>query len=247
MKITHKSIMANDDWDIDWDKLWEISDRYIGDEPISGDWTKEIEHEQRAISRELGVSMDMAKELMIDHLQIPESAFVNPLAASIKIKSATNSCNVGVAPAVTDEEDIMSARDEFENAELLDMTYSTVEADEDVDIADDVEEVIIDEPEPSEDENETSDSIDKEYIDEIISAVKDAVAEVDPNISVEFKEIEDDETAEDSIVFTLTEQTEDESIPDINVYEVPYEDLSMDIDKDLEYITSNITEINKEI
>lgn len=247
MKIAHKSIMANDDWNIDWDKLWEISDRYIGDEPISGDWTTELEHEQRAISRELGVSMDMAKELMIDHLRIPESAFVDPLAASTKIKSATNSCNVGVAPAVTDEEDVMSARDEFENAELLDMTYSTVEASDEVDLEEDVEEKFDDMELSETEEEETSDSIDREYIDEIISAVKDAVAEVDPNISVEFKEIEDDETTKDSIVFTLTEQTEDESIPDINVYEVPYEDLSMDIDKDLEYITSNITEINKEI
>ena len=85
MKRQQRPVLSNDDWDIDWDKLWEISDRYIGDVPVSGDWNKELEHEQRAISTELGVSMDMAKELMIDHLEIPESAFNSPLAASTVI------------------------------------------------------------------------------------------------------------------------------------------------------------------
>lgn len=85
MKISHRTIIASDNHRIDWDKLWEISDRYTGDKPLSGSWETELEHEQRAIADELGVSMDEAKHLMLEHLEIPMDAFSHPLAASIKI------------------------------------------------------------------------------------------------------------------------------------------------------------------
>lgn len=49
-------------------KLDEIAERYVTSEPVSGDWDKEAEHEQKAISDELGVSMDDAKQIMKDYL-----------------------------------------------------------------------------------------------------------------------------------------------------------------------------------
>lgn len=85
MKISHRTITASDNHKIDWDKLWEISDRYTGDTPLSGSWATELEHEQKAIADELGISMDEAKHLMIEHLEIPLDAFNHPLAASTKI------------------------------------------------------------------------------------------------------------------------------------------------------------------
>lgn len=96
MKISHKTraITSSDNHNISWDKLWEISERYIGDEPLSGDWSTELEHEQRAISEELGVSMDEAKHLMIDHLEIPEDAFNHPLAASTKVEKVESADNI---------------------------------------------------------------------------------------------------------------------------------------------------------
>lgn len=81
-------IMCHDDHAIDWDKLWEISDRYVTSTPLSGDWDTEVEHEQKAISEELGVSMEEAKHLMIKHLQFPPEVFEDAsLVASTKVCS----------------------------------------------------------------------------------------------------------------------------------------------------------------
>ena len=49
-------------------KLDEIAERYVTSDPVSGDWDKEEEHEQKAISDELGVSMEDAKQIMKDYL-----------------------------------------------------------------------------------------------------------------------------------------------------------------------------------
>ena len=49
-------------------KLDEIANRYTTSDPVSGDWDKEEEHEQKAISDELGVSMEDAKQIMKDYL-----------------------------------------------------------------------------------------------------------------------------------------------------------------------------------
>ena len=79
-------VNCNDNHDIDWNKLWEISDRYVTSNPLSGSWDTEVIHEQKAISEELGVSMDEAKHLMIEHLEFPEEYFNNDgLAASTEI------------------------------------------------------------------------------------------------------------------------------------------------------------------
>ena len=83
-----EAIMGDDAHTIDWDKLWEISDRYVTSDPLSGDWATETEHEQKAISEELGVSMDEAKHLMIEHLEFPPEMFEDTsLVASTKICS----------------------------------------------------------------------------------------------------------------------------------------------------------------
>ena len=62
-------------YDIDQEKLNEIAERYCASSPVSGDWDTETVHEQEAISNELGVSMDEAKNIMIDQLGFEEDMF----------------------------------------------------------------------------------------------------------------------------------------------------------------------------
>lgn len=59
------------------DKLWEIADRYNTSKPVSGNWDNETEHELNAISKELEISKQEAKQLMIDELGFPEEEFKN--------------------------------------------------------------------------------------------------------------------------------------------------------------------------
>ena len=113
--ITTKSITCNDDWDIDWDKLWEISDRYVGDTPLSGYWSTELIHEQKAISDELGVSMDTAKQLMIDHLEIPPEIFEYPLIAADEDVDAEDEIGVSEEIDVDRVEDEPEPDDYIEN------------------------------------------------------------------------------------------------------------------------------------
>lgn len=113
--ITTEDITCNDDWDIDWDKLWEISDRYVGDTPLSGDWSTELIHEQKAISDELGVSMDTAKQLMIDHLEIPPEIFEYPLIAADEDVDAEDEIGVSEEIDVDRVEDEPEPDDYIEN------------------------------------------------------------------------------------------------------------------------------------
>ena len=57
------------------DKLWEIADRYNTSKPVSGNWDTETEHELNAISKELGISKQEAKDLMIKELGFDDSMF----------------------------------------------------------------------------------------------------------------------------------------------------------------------------
>ena len=66
---------ATDLSDEDRDKLDEISNRYVTSNPVSGDWETEVKHEQAAIAKELGVSMQQAKQIMIDELGFEEDQF----------------------------------------------------------------------------------------------------------------------------------------------------------------------------
>lgn len=61
--------------DIDEDKLDEIAERYNGSKPVSGDWDTETEHEQKAIAKEFGISMDEAKQVMKDKLGFDDDMF----------------------------------------------------------------------------------------------------------------------------------------------------------------------------
>jgi len=61
--------------DEDMERVWEIADRYNTSRPISGDWSTETQHEQKAISDELGLSMYEAKRIMIDELGFTEDMF----------------------------------------------------------------------------------------------------------------------------------------------------------------------------
>ena len=50
------------------DIVWDIANRYSGSSPVSGRWEDETAHEQKAIAEELGVSLEDAKQIMIDFL-----------------------------------------------------------------------------------------------------------------------------------------------------------------------------------
>lgn len=216
MKITHRTITASDNHEIDWDKLWEISDRYTKDQPLSGGWDTELEHEQRAISEELGVSMDEAKHLMIEHLEIPQDIFDHPLAASTKVKSATNTCNVGVGVATTDIDDV-DTEDEVTSASnvdpnMIDMTYSEVQASESIEISD-------------------------EYIQDLGNATQEKIVELRPDAEVEI----DYRTESGYIRFTVSTKDEEDN-PVVITYDVPNEDLTSDLMDDVKYIVGEMGE-----
>ena len=71
--------------EVDLDKLWEIADRYNSSSPLSGDWDSETDHEMNAISKELGVSKDKAKQLMIDELGFDEDMFASTCIKSSEV------------------------------------------------------------------------------------------------------------------------------------------------------------------
>ena len=73
--ITSNNFVADNLSDEDYDLLWEIADRYNTSKPISGDWRTEAKHEMNAISRELGVSKQDAKKLMIQELGFTPDMF----------------------------------------------------------------------------------------------------------------------------------------------------------------------------
>lgn len=56
-------------------KLYDIAEIYNTSNPISGSWEHEVEHEQAAISRGLGVSLEEAKEIMKQYLGFDDSNF----------------------------------------------------------------------------------------------------------------------------------------------------------------------------
>lgn len=62
---------------VNLDKLWEIADRYNTSKPVSGNWDTETEHQLNATAKELGISKQEAKQLMIDELGFPEEEFKN--------------------------------------------------------------------------------------------------------------------------------------------------------------------------
>lgn len=56
-------------------KLDDIAEIYNTSNPISGSWEHEVEHEQSAISKGLGVSIEEAKEIMKQYLGFDDSNF----------------------------------------------------------------------------------------------------------------------------------------------------------------------------
>ena len=76
----------------DSDKLWEIADRYNTSKPLSGDWDTETQHELNAISKELGVSKEEAKQIMIRELGFDEDMFdgINCSCKPIKSSKSIN-------------------------------------------------------------------------------------------------------------------------------------------------------------
>lgn len=57
------------------DELWEIADSYTTSSPKSGDWNTETAAEQQEIADHFGISMEDAKQIMIDELGFDEGDF----------------------------------------------------------------------------------------------------------------------------------------------------------------------------
>jgi len=70
-----KSIKASKLTDEQKEKVWEIADSYTTSNPKSGDWDNETEAEQKEIAEALGISLDDAKQVMIDELGFEEDMF----------------------------------------------------------------------------------------------------------------------------------------------------------------------------
>lgn len=95
------NIMSTADLSIeDQEKLYEIADRYVGSEPVSGNWTTEAIHEQEAIADEFGVSLEEAKQMMIEYLGFTDDMFVVESAANEKYDEVT----YDVVEASTDDD-----------------------------------------------------------------------------------------------------------------------------------------------
>lgn len=78
------------------DKLWEVAERYNTSKPVSGSWDTEVEHEQKALSKELNISMDEAKQVMKDYLGFEDKDF--------KSSSSTGSSSNKQYKPLSDEE-----------------------------------------------------------------------------------------------------------------------------------------------
>lgn len=57
------------------DDLQMIAEKYTTSNPVSGDWDTETASEQKDISDAFGISMDDAKQVMIDYLGFTEDMF----------------------------------------------------------------------------------------------------------------------------------------------------------------------------
>ena len=57
------------------EKIWEIAETYVTSNPKSGDWATETKAEQKEIAEALGISLEEAKQIMIDELDFPEDEF----------------------------------------------------------------------------------------------------------------------------------------------------------------------------
>lgn len=57
------------------DELQMIAEKYTTSNPVSGDWDTETASEQKDISDAFGISMDDAKQVMIDYLGFEEDMF----------------------------------------------------------------------------------------------------------------------------------------------------------------------------
>ena len=64
--------------DEDLEKVYKIVDMYNATSiPVSGSWDTETAHEQATIAKELHISLEDAKEIMIDYLGFDEGEFEN--------------------------------------------------------------------------------------------------------------------------------------------------------------------------
>ena len=78
-KRTRKNRKINESLDdiIDMDELVDIAERYNTSTPVSGSWDTELEHEQKAIADHFDISMEDAKQVMMDMLGFDEYDFQN--------------------------------------------------------------------------------------------------------------------------------------------------------------------------
>lgn len=57
------------------DKLYDIADRYNTSSPVSGNWDTETKHQQKTIAKEFNISLEDAKDVMINILGFDDEMF----------------------------------------------------------------------------------------------------------------------------------------------------------------------------
>ena len=58
------------------ERVDDIAERYTGSHPVSGNWDTEARHELSAIQRELKISREDAKDIMIHYLGFDEDDLI---------------------------------------------------------------------------------------------------------------------------------------------------------------------------
>lgn len=69
---------------IDPDELFSIADRYCVSSPVSGAWDTEVQHEQEEIAKHFNLSMEEAKQIMIEILGFDEDSFHSPIEEELE-------------------------------------------------------------------------------------------------------------------------------------------------------------------
>ena len=91
------------------DELWDLIDKYNSSSPVSGDWDTETADEQKTIAEHFNISLDDAKQIMIDYLGFePDDAFADSTETAVTSSST-------VVPGT--REDSMRLVDEWYNEE----------------------------------------------------------------------------------------------------------------------------------
>lgn len=111
----------------DQEKLYELADRYTTTDPVSGDWNSETAHEQQAIADEFGITLEEAKQLMIDYLGFSAEDITGSATVSSTHVTADNSTDAKIPESDYTTYDVVEAADEFEDIDTPEYDSSYID------------------------------------------------------------------------------------------------------------------------